>query len=196
MAEPASSEVAVIFAIGTLGMLVMAVSIVLFVAFYQKRMVQEQLKRQTLEVEYQKKMLLAALESKENERKRVSKDLHDDVGMMLMTIRAQVNSLTGKPFSDDLVSGIRQIVDEAHESVRRISWDLMPATLDRFGLEQTVKEMCNRLSADNSIPVNFLEEGDPQILDKNQENSLYRVIQESVSNSLRHAQARNIKIKF
>ena len=56
MAEPVNSQVSLIFAIGTLGMLFMAGAIILFVAFYQKRMIQEQLKRQTLEVEYQKKI--------------------------------------------------------------------------------------------------------------------------------------------
>ena len=169
MAEPASSQVALIFAIGTLGMLFMAGAIIIFLAFYQKRMVQEQLKRKTLEVDYQKKMLEAAIVSQENERKRVSKDLHDDVGMMLMTVRAQVNSLIGKTLSNELATDIRQVVDETHESVRRISWDLMPATLDRFGLTQTVIEMCGRLSGSNSIPVEFLEEGKPVRLDKNQE---------------------------
>ena len=196
MAEPANAQVALIFAIGTAGMLFMAVAIILFVAFYQKRMIQEQLKRQTLEVDYQKKMLQAALESQENERKRVSKDLHDDVGMMLMTVRAQVNSLVGKTLSSELAANIREVVDDTHETVRRISWDLMPGTLERFGLEQTVKEMCGRLSVKNAIPVEFIEEGKPTALDKAQQTLLYRVIQESVSNSLRHAQARRIDIRF
>ncbi len=89
-------------------------------------MIAEQLKRQTLEVEYQRKMLLAALESQETERKRVSKDLHDDVGMMLMTVRAQLNSLIGKTFSDELAGGMRELVDDTHESVRRISWSSCP----------------------------------------------------------------------
>ena len=116
--------------------------------------------------------------------------------MMLMTVRAQVNSMVGKTFSNELANDIRQVVDETHESVRRISWDLMPGTLDRFGLAQTVLEMCGRLSGSNSIPVEFIEEGKPGLLDKNQEVHLYRIVQESVSNSLRHAQASSVKVRF
>ncbi len=190
------SQIVLIFAIGTAGMLFMAVSIILFVAFYQKKMIQEQLRRKALEVEYQRKMLQAALESQENERQRVSKDLHDDVGMMLMTVRAQVNSMVGKPFSDALAGDIRQLVDDTHETVRRISWDLKPSTLERFGLVHTVKEMGGRLSVSGSIPVEFHEEGSPASLDKHQETLLFRIIQESVSNALRHGEARRIDIRF
>jgi len=189
------SQIALIFAIGTAGMLFMAVAIILFVAFYQKRMIQEQLRRKALEVDYQRKMLQAALESQENERQRVSKDLHDDVGMMLMTVRAQVNSIVGKPFSDELAGDIRQLVDDTHETVRRISWDLKPSTLERFGLVQTIKEMSSRLSVSGSIPVEFHEEGNPASLDKHQETLLFRIVQESVSNALRHGQAHRIDIR-
>src|SRR5882672_7710994 len=103
-------------------MLFMAGAVILFVTFYQKRMIQEQSRRQAMEIEHQRNMLQAALESQENERKRVSKDLHDDVGMMLMTVRAQISSFIGKTFSDSEAAGIRQLVDETHETVRRISW--------------------------------------------------------------------------
>jgi signal transduction histidine kinase len=192
----AGNQIVLIFAIGTAGMLFMAVAIVLFVAFYQKKMIQEQLRRKALEVEYQRKMLEAALESQENERHRISKDLHDDVGMMLMTVRAQVNSMVGKEFSNALAGDIRQLVDDAHETVRRISWDLKPSTLEHFGLVQTVKEMGSRLSVPGSIPVELHEVGDPASLDKHQETLLFRIIQESVSNALRHGEANRIDIRF
>jgi two-component system, NarL family, sensor kinase len=190
------NQIVLIFALGTAGMLFMAVAIILFVSFYQKRMISEQLRRTALEVEYQRKMLLAALESQENERQRVSKDLHDDVGMMLMTVRAQVNALVGKALSDSMADDLRQLVDETHETVRRISWDLKPSTLERFGLAQTVKEMGSRLSVSGAVPVLFSEEGDPASLDKQQETLVFRVIQESVSNALRHAQANTIEVRF
>ncbi len=190
------SQIVLIFVIGTAGMLFMAVAIILFVFFYQKKMIQEQLRRKALEVEYQRKMLQAAMESQENERQRVSKDLHDDVGMMLMTVRTQVNSMVGKEFSVTLAEDIRQLVDDTHETVRRISWDLKPSTLERFGLAFTLAEMASRLSVKGSIPVEFHAEGNPASLDKQQETLLFRIIQESVSNALRHGDAHRIDIRF
>jgi two-component system, NarL family, sensor kinase len=195
MEESSGNEVTLIFIIGTAGMLFMAGAIILFVLFYQKQILQEQLKRLDLEADYQQKMLRAALESQETERIRVSKDLHDDVGMMLMTMRASLNSVTEKNLPEGIFADIRSLVDDTHETVRRISWDLMPSTLERFGLVQTVREMCNRLSA-GAIPVEFIELNSSLTLDKNQETLLYRIIQESVTNALRHSRATKITVTF
>jgi two-component system, NarL family, sensor kinase len=192
---PSDNQIALFFAVGTSGMLFMATAIVVFVAFYQKKMLLEQLKLQKIEEEYQRKMLAAALESQESERKRVSKDLHDDVGMMLMTVRAQINSIIGQTFSNESAGNIRQLVDETHESVRRISWDLMPSTLERFGLLQAVRELCSRLHQDG-ISVEFEERGEGSALDQNQETHLYRIIQETVSNAIRHSQGTRICVLF
>jgi signal transduction histidine kinase len=161
------------------------------VVFHQKKMVQEEIKRQNLEIDYQKKMLKAALESQENERKRVSKDLHDDVGMMLMTLRVNLNSQADGP-----VKELLQLVDETHESVRRISWDLMPSTLDNFGLFQSTQEMCERLSSRDTTVVNYKEEGQRKSLDKDQELLIYRVAQESVTNAIKHANASQISVCY
>jgi signal transduction histidine kinase len=185
-----------IFAIGAAGMLVMAGTIILFIFLYQKKTLQEQLKRKNLDAEYQQKMLGAALEWQENERIRVSKDLHDDVGMMLMTMRTCLNSVTEKSLSENVIPDIRELVDKTHETIRRLSWDLMPSTLERFGLMQTIKEMCDRLRARGSVPVEFKEINTPLTLDKNQETLLYRIIQESVTNALKHSRATKIEIVF
>jgi signal transduction histidine kinase len=87
-------------------------------------------------------------------------------------------------------------VDDTHETVRRISWDLKPSTLERFGLAFTLAEMGSRLSVRGSIPVEFREAGNPASLDKQQETLLFRIIQESVSNALRHGNAHRIDIRF
>ena len=74
------SQFALIFPLATVGMLLLAGFIILFVVFYQKKMIQEQLKRQELELNFQQKMMEATLESEENERRRLAGDLHDSVG--------------------------------------------------------------------------------------------------------------------
>jgi len=194
MGDDPDVDIALIFIFGTAFMLLMAGGVVLFIFFYQKKMLQEQLKLQNLESEYQQKMLSAALESQENERIRVAKDLHDDVGMMLMTMRTYINSVSEKSMPESAIPDLRALVDDTHETIRRLSWDLMPSTLERFGLIQTVREMCYRLSLRNAIPVELKEPDEPFSLDKNQETLLYRIIQESVTNALKHSRATKISI--
>lgn len=191
-----SNDVVLAIVVGTLAMLLMAGAVILFVLINQKRKIQEKIRYQSLELEHQQKVLLAAMESQESERQRVSRDLHDDVGMMVMTIRAQINSMSGMVLSEEVLVGIRQLVDETHETIRRIAWDLMPGTLQRFGLSQTLKEMCQRISVNRSVPVEFVETGEILSLTKNQETVLYRLAQELVSNAVRHAKASLIRISL
>lgn len=170
--------------------LLMVLTIILFVVYHQKKIVQARIQKQDLEIDYQRKMLKTALEAQENERKRMSKDLHDNVGMMLMTLRVNLNSE-----SFESINQIRRLVDETNESVRRISWNLMPSTLDNFGLFQATLEMCERLSSVGTL-VTQSENGDRVSLDKDQELLLYRITQEAVANSLRHAQASHVNIHY
>ncbi len=137
---PDHSNFILIFSLATVGMLILAASIILFVVFYQKKMIQEQLKRQQLELEYQQKMMEAALESQENERRRVAGDLHDSIGAMLSTIRVSLITQARRDNADlESINQSKKMLDDTIESVRRISRDLMPSTLEKFGLAHAAK---------------------------------------------------------
>ena len=181
--------------IGTVGMLLLASAIIIFVVYYQKKMAQEQLRRQALEVDYQKKMMLAELTSRENERARVSKDLHDGVGVMLQVLRTTALTVAAGASQEDK-NDIQQHVDEITETIRRISFDLMPADLQKFGIVKTVEELCSRLNKRGAVLVTFTQTGVQFLLDQASELLLYRIIQESVNNALRHANPSTINIHF
>lgn len=188
--EPTNSEFFIMFSIATVGMLLLAGAIVLFVLFYQKKMLQEQVKRQLMEADFQRKMLKAALDSQENERRRLAGDLHDSIGAMLSTIRVGLSTLVRKDdIPSESIAETKQMLDDTIESVRAISRDLMPSTLEKFGLSQAIKEICERISSATKLPIHFQEEGHPNPLDKNKEVMLFRVVQELLNNALKHAQA-------
>jgi signal transduction histidine kinase len=187
-------QIALLIAIGTAGMLMLAVAIVLFVVFYQKRMMQEQVKRQKLEIEYQNKMMQATLESQESERRKLASDLHDSIGGMLSTIRMGVSTL-GRSLPDPRsVEQTKQMLDDTISSVRQISRDLMPSTLEKFGLEQALKELCERTQAASLLTINFYENTTAFTIDKNKELMLFRIVQELLNNAIKHAQATEVKV--
>jgi two-component system NarL family sensor kinase len=188
--EPTNSEFFIMFSIATVGMLLLAGAIVLFVLFYQKRMLQEQLKRQLMEADFQQKMLQAALDSQENERRRLAGDLHDSIGAMLSTIRVGLSTMVRKDdVAAESIVQTKQMLDDTIESVRSISRDLMPSTLEKFGLTQAIKEMCEKISSTTKLPIAFQEDGTAVPLEKNKEVMLFRVTQELLNNALKHSQA-------
>jgi two-component system, NarL family, sensor kinase len=195
--QPEIQQIYLIIGVAVVAMLLMAGSIILFVLFYQKRMVQEQFKRQQMELDYQKKMMEAALESQENERRRVAGDLHDSIGAMLSTIRVSLITHAKKHKDDESsIQESKKMLDDTIESVRRISRDLMPSTLEKFGLIQAVKEMCERFQGTTGIPIVFEESGDTPPLSKSRELMIFRIVQELLNNALKHAEATFIKVMF
>ena len=192
--EQSVSDFALIFSFATVAMLVLAGSIILFVVFYQKKIIQEQLKGQQLELDYQKKMMEAALESQENERRRLAADLHDSIGAMLSTVRVGITTLAKQIHDPQLLDLPKQMLDDTITSVRRISRDLMPSTLEKFGFAQAVKEMCERFQATALIPIHWNELGEVRPMDKHKELMLFRIVQELINNALKHSQATEITV--
>jgi two-component system NarL family sensor kinase len=196
MAESQATQIYLIIAIAIVTMLVMAGAIVIFVVFYQKRMIKEQMTRQALEFEYQQKMLQAELESQETERRRLAADLHDSIGGMLSTIRVGLATMARMLPEPQSIDQTKQMLDDTITSVRRISRDLMPSTLEKFGLIHALKELCERFSATSKIEINFIQDGDFNSLDKTRELMIFRIVQELLNNAVKHSQAREINVSL
>ena len=192
--EQGSANFPLIFSLLTVGMLILSGSIVLFVVFYQKKMLQEQFKRKQLELDYQQRMMLASMESEENERRRLAGELHDSIGAMLSTIRVGITTLARQIPDPQSVEQPKQLLDETIQSVRKISRDLMPSTLEKFGFAQAVKELCERFHATSQVPIHYTENGELNSFDKNRELMLFRVVQELLNNALKHSQAKEINV--
>jgi two-component system NarL family sensor kinase len=194
MAGPSEYQVALLIAIGTVGMLVLAIAIILFMVFYQKKMIQEQLNRQKLEMVYQQKMMEAALESQEEERRRVAGDLHDSIGGMLSAIRVGLITMARQLPNPQVMDQQKKMLDDTINSVRSISRDLMPSTLDKFGLVHAVKELCEEVQKTSLVPVHFHEHGEVRSLVQLKELMIFRIAQELVANAVKHSNATAIDV--
>lgn len=194
MAEPQATQIYLIIAVAIVAMLLMAGAIILFVVFYQKRMIQEQLKRQALEFDYQQKMMQAELESQESERRRLAADLHDSIGGMLSTIRVGITTMARLLPDPQSIDQTKQMLDDTITSVRRISRDLMPSTLEKFGLGHAIKELCERFQATSKITVQCQGENELPELGRQRELMVFRIVQELLNNAVKHAQASVITV--
>jgi signal transduction histidine kinase len=196
VAPPNDFQVFVLIAIGTGGMLILAGAIVLFITFYQKRMFEAQLKQQVLESQFQQKVLEATLDSQESERSRVSGDLHDSIGGMLSAVRVGLSALGRQLPDPHLMDAQKQMLDDAIDSVRRISRELMPATLEKFGLVTAVRELCERMQATTQIQIGFVELGESRPVDNRRQLMVYRITQELLNNAFKHSKATYIEVVF
>ena len=187
-----------IFSVGTALMLLMASSIIFFVVYYQKRMLQNKMQQQALEGKYQKKLLKTTIESQEVERKRIASELHDGVGAMLSAAKLNLNFLKSSAKNDEATEAIfetKEMIDDTIESVRRISKDLLPASLEKFGLVEALKEFCEKVSSP-STKVVFEQTLSAYDFPSEEQLPVYRLVQEIVNNALKHASARVIIVQL
>jgi signal transduction histidine kinase len=191
-----NKEFFLVFLIGLAIVLLLAFTIIVFVIAYQKRMLNEKLKREKLEVAYQQKILKATLISQENERSRIATDLHDSVGAMLSTIRLTLHATESQLNENNLFANSKQMLDETIETIRRISRDLLPVNLEKFGLSNTLQEMAERITQSGKVKVLFKEEGEKHLIKKESEVQVFRIIQELLNNSLKHAEATEIVLQM
>lgn len=194
MEQGPNNQVFLLFAFGTAGMLILSFAIVLFVTFYQKRMVQEQLKQQKLEGEFQQKIIEATLDSQESERKRVAADLHDSIGGMLSAIRLGLSTAGVEMRDPTRLDASKQMLDDTIDSVRRISRELMPATLEKFGLATSLRELTQKLQSTTNIEIGMIEVGQTRPTDQRRELMVYRIVQELLNNAIKHAKASFIEV--
>jgi signal transduction histidine kinase len=181
-------------------LLVLAIGIILFVFMYQRRMLQHQEHLRQLQEARQRQLLEAALEAQETERRRVARDLHDEVGGMLALVRLNIGQVSyksaGNQAAVETADRSKQLLDEAINSVRRISHDLLPVVLDKMGLVYAVKGVAHAIPPETGLEVSFTHNLDKERLDTRKELLLFRILQELVSNTLKYAEASRITIEL
>jgi signal transduction histidine kinase/ligand-binding sensor domain-containing protein len=133
------------------------------------------------------------IDSQEQERKRIAAELHDSIGQSLLIIKNRaflgLNVNNGPAAAREQLREISGSVTDALEEVRAIAYDLRPSQLERLGLSTTLEEMLERVAATSDIQFAYQIAALDGVFTPEMEINLYRVVQESVNNIIKHSQA-------
>ena len=195
------NEILIIIFIGIMIMMLLALAFVLFFYFSQKRFQAEQLKSQAERLKHQELLLFSTIEAQEKERQRIAKDLHDEIGSKLNIINLGMHQLNKIGKNNGAILNTTKelfgVINETIGTTRRISHDLLPPTLEKFGLKEALVELCESFKQTASFDIAFsVRENDPYKTEKNVELNLFRVVQELINNSIKHGKPSQIKINF
>jgi signal transduction histidine kinase len=164
-------------------------TIVFFVIRYQRKFFNQKIHLRQAEIENSRALLLASIQTQENERQRIASDLHDDVGAILSTTKLYLSHLSEKENeTKQLAKKAEILVDSAINNLRGISRNILPHNLERFGLASAIEEICQQINDAHKLQIVFnynLEER----LDLGTEVHLYRIVQELLNNTIKHAGA-------
>ena len=184
-----------VFIILFISMIVIAVLLISRVQLKKK----EELSKQLLvQQEIRSK---SVIEAEAKERSRIARELHDGIGQQLSAAKLNISALQSflkNPDDSDklMIQNAIDLLDDSVKEVRNVSHSMIPNALIKFGLVSAVREFINKISSTGNLKVNLEIVGLIERLEKTKEAVLFRVLQEVVTNILRHANASEIGIQL
>jgi signal transduction histidine kinase len=146
-------------------------------------------------LKWQQARIAAEINTLENERKRIADDLHDELGPLLSAIKLQINHLEPADETETAVlEKSSEQIDGIIQRFREISYDLLPNTLVRKGLVKATEEFISKLKPIHPLGISFTYSD--FTLSPEREINLYRILQEIIHNTVKHARATSLSISI
>jgi signal transduction histidine kinase len=163
------------------------------ISFYKKKLAS------TFKQEDSREQFSAASTLIENERSRISSDLHDELGSLLSVIFLDLQILTNEassltPQGESRLIEIQRNLNLVMESIRTNIWNLSAQMFDQLDLAFSLRELCHKLDRYKGTHVTFIQTGKPHEVGQDIKLNLFRITQELLTNSIKHSSAWNISV--
>jgi two-component system sensor histidine kinase UhpB len=137
------------------------------------------------------------MRAQEGERRRLARDLHDEVNQALTAILLRLEALAqDAPERADEVAELKRLVNQAMEELLNLARQLRPSALDDHGLEAAIDTQLKRFAARTGVEAQFHAHGDPDELGEDAQTAVYRTAQEALNNIGRHAGATAVEMEL
>lgn len=180
--------------------LVIALLVIVFYLLRYRERFRQQAVLQEQKVRMRDLQMRAVIDSQEKERRRFAADLHDGMGQLVSALQLNIQSLKNHRENPDqrdhLFSHSESILKDIHTEIRNIAFNLMPPVLSKEGLVPAIQELARRINQTSSLQVEVSAHDTPDRFRDVMEVSLYRVIQEILSNIIKYAKASRVTIAF
>jgi signal transduction histidine kinase len=137
------------------------------------------------------------MEMQEEERRRISQELHDDLGQRLALLEIQIDQLGRECGTPKIVKGLQRVrerIGEMDRDLHRICYRLHPVVLEKLGLSFALESLCREFSEKSGICTDFIQRGLPKRVAKQLSLCAYRLVQEALHNVAKHANALEAKV--
>lgn len=159
-------------------------------------------KQRIIELEKQQQLTAAqsVLKGEETERSRLARDLHDGVGGLLAGVKFAMSNMKGNIIlTEENANAFNNVIVQLDQSIaelRRVSHNMMPESLIKYGLKETLENYCENLNQPGKLNVKLQTYNLQQRMEQNTEIVIYRIIQELLNNVIKHADAKNVLIQL
>lgn len=140
-------------------------------------------------------VMQAMIKGEEEERKRIARDLHDGIGSMLSSLKMRfmkVNSASEKVDLNEIES-MNTLLNNSITELRQVSYNLIPESLLKLGLEHALNDLCHMLKTDD-VPIDFHANNIKEDIPESIQITIYRIVQELLNNALKHSKGNEILV--
>jgi len=180
-------------------MCLLAISLLLVFNVNQRRLLRKEATLQRIRLQHKEELLQHNIRTQEEERRRIAKDLHDEIGSKLYIIRLNISQVATEDQSraGKLISEAKALIDRAIDATRDISHGLLPPVLEEFGLVETLRELVTDVNHSGALHIRFETSGATDTrIGAPYDLALFRIAQELVSNAIKHAEAGEASLRL
>lgn len=188
------SNIKFLITIGILVTLFMAAMIVLFVVYYQRKMLLKEASIKLMEQEKQLELFKASVEAEEKQKEKIARNLHDEINPLLTVIKFNLSKhrieIQKNKFEPASLLKDEETLDKAIEGIRTTCHDLVPSFLLHYGLIPSLEEYVNHLRQVDDMQASFSNEATPEDIEQfsvQEQLNIYRVCLEILQNLFKHA---------
>lgn len=161
--------------------------------------ISQEINRERIEQKVKEQQFRSALilEGQEEERKRISRDMHDGIGQLLSAMKFNLEGIhtVSSDFEKEKLKTSKDLLKNVIREVRRISFNLTPSALSDYGIVPVLNKFAREITKISDLHVTFENQtGFLSRLEGKVENNLYRICQEAVNNAIKYAEAKEVKI--
>lgn len=186
----------ILILITTLTVVLLVVIIVIIFSIFQNRKVKFLYEQKEAEQRFEEEIIKSQLETQEQTLQNISWELHDNIGQLLSVARMQLNIIQADLTVDKkkLVNETGEIISTSLQEIRSLSKLLNPEVIKNIGLEEAIQLEIDRFNRLNFIKASLIINGDSIAINQKDEIILFRILQEFLSNSVKHSKTSKLEI--
>ena len=190
------SELRFVITFGLAIVLIFTIFLALFLVTSYKRKIKYQQQINELKFEKAQSILQAQLEIQEQTFNNISQEIHDNVGQILSLAKVQINIMNeSETMSKEMLNEVKENVGKAMTDLRDIARSLSSERIRNLSIHASLANEAERINKSGVSCVSVLTDGEEKKMDEQKKLILYRIIQESLQNSIKHAEASQIDIR-
>jgi signal transduction histidine kinase len=191
-------EIRIVVVLGTLLLVVLILLIIVAIILYRRRQERNSKEKKDMENKFAQTLLQTQLEIQEQTLKNISQEIHDNIGQALSLAKLNLNTM---PAIDDetlqqKILNSKELVSKAITDLRDLSRSLDTDYVQEMGLQRAIEYEVEMIRKTGTVETSMIVEGSLFRLEKQKELILFRIVQETFNNILKHAGAKNINVNI